>query len=99
MGADVNAHIDRLDELQSSEFQSTLGPYGFSKQNSKGKGLLTVYLLHPFCVVNKFFEGKVNEPGYGTWTSIQPTSTGQADSHMLDWIVCSTTLHKQVKNC
>ncbi len=42
MGADVNANINRLNELQSSDFQLTLGPYGFSKRNSKGKGLLTV---------------------------------------------------------
>ncbi len=46
MGADVNANIGKLDELQTSKFHSTLGPYGFSKCNSKGKGLLTVYLAH-----------------------------------------------------
>ncbi len=49
--------------------------------------------------MNTFFEGKANGPGYGTWTSDQPTSTGQAESHMLDLIVCSTTLHKRVRNC
>jgi hypothetical protein len=26
------------------------------------------------------------------------THTGQAESHMLDLIVCSTTIHKQVRN-
>ena len=46
MGADINANISRLDELQSSEFHSTIGPHEFSKRNSKGKGLLTVYLTH-----------------------------------------------------
>ena len=46
-----------------------------------------------------FFECKANGPGYGTWTSNQPTTTGMPDSHMLDLIVCSTTLHKRVKNC
>jgi exonuclease III len=99
MGAYVNANIDRFDEMQSSKFQATLGPYGFSKQNSKGEGLLTVYLAHCLHVVNTFFEGKANKLGYGTWTSNQPTSTGQAGLHMLDLIVCSTTLHKRVQNC
>ncbi len=60
MGADVNANISRLDELQTREFHSTLGPYGFSKRNSKGKGLLTVYLTHRLRVMNTFFEGKAN---------------------------------------
>ncbi len=99
MGADVNANIGRLDELQSSKFHSTLGPYGFSKCNSKGKKLLTVYLAHHLQVMNTFFEGKANGPEYGTWSNNQPTSTGQAESHMLDRIVCSTMLHKRVQNC
>jgi hypothetical protein len=99
MGADVNANIGRLDELQSSKFHSTLGPYGFSKRNSKGKGLLTVYLAHRLQVMNTFFKGKANGPGYGTWSNNRPTSRGQAESHMLDLIVCSTTLHKHVQNC
>ena len=99
MGADVNANIGRSDELQSSKFWATLGPYGFFKRNSKGEGLLTVYLAHCLCVMNTFFESKVNKPGYRTWTSNQPTSTGQVESHILDLIVCSTTLHKRVQNC
>jgi exonuclease III len=99
MGADINANIGRLDELQSSEFHSTLGPYGFTKRNSKGKGLLTVYLAHRLRVMNTFFEGKANGPGYGTWSNNRPTSTGQAESHMLDLIVCSTMLHKHIQNC
>ena len=49
--------------------------------------------------MNTYFESKANGPGYGTWTSKRPTSTGQAESHMLDLIVCSTTLHKRVRNC
>jgi hypothetical protein len=49
--------------------------------------------------MNTYFESKVNGPGYGTWTSKWPTSTGQAESHMLDLIVCPTTLHKRVRNC
>ena len=99
MGADVNANIGKLDDLQSREFQSTLGPHGFSKQNAKGEGLLTLYLAHRLRVTNTFFECKTNGPGYGTWTSNRPTETGLPDSHMLDLIVCSTTLHKRVKNC
>jgi hypothetical protein len=96
MGTDVNANISRLDELQSRNFYSTLGPYGISKCNSKGKGLLTVYLAHRLRMMNTFFEGKANKPGYGTWSSNQCTSTGQAESHMLDLIVCSTMLYKHV---
>ena len=46
MGADVNANIGKFDVLQSSEFQSTLGPHGFSKCNPKGEGLLTIYIAH-----------------------------------------------------
>jgi hypothetical protein len=79
MGVDVNANIGRLDELQSNEFYSTLGPYGFSKRNSKSEGLPTVYLAHCLRVMNTFFEGKANGPEYGTWCSNQPTSTGQAE--------------------
>jgi hypothetical protein len=99
MGTDVNANIGRLDLLQSSEFQSTLGPHGLAKRNSKGESLLTVYLAHRLRVMNTFFESKADGPGYGTWTSNRPTTTGLPESHMLDLIVCSTTLHKRVKNC
>ena len=49
--------------------------------------------------MNTFFESRANGPGYGMWTSNQPTSTGLPKSHMLDLIVCSTMLHKRVKNC
>jgi hypothetical protein len=49
--------------------------------------------------MNTFFESRANGPGYNTWTSNQPTSTGLPKSHMLDLIVCSTTLHKRVKKC
>jgi hypothetical protein len=60
MGTDGNANIGRSDELQSCEFQATLGPYGFSKRNSKGEGLLTVYLAHRLRVMNTYFESKAN---------------------------------------
>ena len=49
--------------------------------------------------MNTYFENKVNGPGYGTWTSKLPTSTGQAESHMLDLIVCSTSHHKHMRIC
>ena len=49
--------------------------------------------------MNTFFESKADGPGHGTWTSNRPTTTGLPESHMLDLIVCSTTLHKRVKNC
>ena len=48
---------------------------------------------------DEHFLWRENGTGYGTWYSDQPTSTGQAESHMLDLIVCSTTLHKHVHNC
>ena len=99
MGTDVNANIGKLNKLQSIEFQSTLGPHGFSKRNSKGEGLLTVYRAHRLHVMNTLYESRANGPGYGMWTSNRPTSTGLPESHMLDLIVCSTTLHKRVKNC
>ncbi len=69
MGADVNANIGKLDKLYPRENQSTIGPHGFSKRNTKGEGLLTVYLAHNLQVSNTFFECKANGPGYGTWTS------------------------------
>ena len=99
MSADVNVNIGRSGNLQCSKFRAILGPYGFSKENLKGEGLLTVNRVHPLRVMNTYFESKVNGPGYGTWTSKWPTSTGQAKSHMLDLIVCSTTLYKCVGNC
>jgi hypothetical protein len=40
-----------------------------------------------------------NSLGHSTWTSNQPTSSGIADSHMLDVIVCSALLHKRIHNC
>ncbi len=49
--------------------------------------------------MNTFFETKPGGPGHSTWTSNRPTSSGIADSHMLDLIICSATLHKQVHNC
>ena len=99
MGADVNANIGKLDNLHSRAFRTTLGPHGFSKRNTKGEGLLTIYLAHRLQVINTFFECKSNGPGYGTWTSKRPTTTGTPDSHMLDLIVCSATIHKRIRNC
>lgn len=55
MGVDVHANIGRSDDMQSIEFQAALGPYGFSKHNSKGEGLLTVYLAHYLRGMNTFF--------------------------------------------
>ena len=49
--------------------------------------------------MNTFLETKPGNPGHSTWTSNRPTSSGIADSHMLDLIVCSATLHKRVRNC
>jgi exonuclease III len=99
IGADINANIGRFNNMSAAEFGPAIGPHGFPKRNSKGESLLAVYLAHCLRVMNTFFPGKANGPGHGTWTSNQPTSNGQAELHMLDVIVTSTTLHKRVKNC
>jgi hypothetical protein len=49
--------------------------------------------------MNTFYETRTNSPGHSTWTSNWPTSSGIADSHMLDVIVCSALLHKRIHNC
>jgi len=49
--------------------------------------------------MNTFFEASSSTPGYSTWTSNRPTNSGIADTHMLDVIVCSATLHKRIHNC
>jgi hypothetical protein len=99
IGADINANIGRFNNKSAVDFGLAIGPHGFPNRNPKGEGLLSIYLAHCLRVMNTFFPGKVNGPGHGTWTSTQPTSNGQADSHMLDVIVASTTLHKRIKNC
>jgi hypothetical protein len=50
-------------------------------------------------MMNTFFEGKANRLRYSTWSSNCPTCTGQAESHMLDLIVCLMTLHEHMRNC
>jgi hypothetical protein len=99
IGADINANIGRFDSMSAADFGLALGPHGLPKRNPKGEGLLNMYLTHRLRVMNTFFPGKANGPGHGTWTSVRPTSNGQPDSHMLDVIVASTTLHKRIKNC
>ncbi len=94
IGADIDANIGRFDNKSAADFGLAIGPHGFPNRNPKGEGLLNVYLAHRLRVMNTFFPGKVNGPGHGTWTSTQPTSNRQADSHMLNVIVASTTLHK-----
>jgi len=49
--------------------------------------------------MNPYFETKSGSPGHINWTSNRPTSSGIADTHMLDLLVCSATLHKGVRNC
>ncbi len=99
MGADVNSNIGTLDALHSTKFCATLGPHGLPKRNKKGKNLLHIYLVHRRHVMNTFFKAKSGSPGYSTWTSNRPTSSGIADTHMLDLTICSATLHKRVHNC
>jgi hypothetical protein len=99
MGADINSNIGKLNNLHSANFRSALGPHCLPKCNHKGKkSLLTIYLAHRLRVMITFFRPKSNCPCHSIWTSNQPTSTGVADSHMLDVIVCSGTLHKHVQN-
>ncbi len=99
IGADINANIGQFNNKSAADFGLAIGPHGFPNRNPKGEGLLNVYLAHRLRVMNTFLPGKVNGPGHGTWTSTQPTSNGQADSHMLDVIVASTTIHKRIENC
>jgi hypothetical protein len=65
----------------------------------KDASLLTTYLAHHLRVMNTFFKTKTNSPGNSTWTSNRPTTTGIADLHMLNVIVCSAMLHKCIQNC
>ena len=99
MGTDINSNIGTFDNLHSTEFRAALGPHGLSKRNNKGENLLHVYLAHRLRVMNTFFEARSTSPGHNTWTSNRPTNSGIADTHMLDVIVCSATLHKRIHNC
>ncbi len=99
MGADVNSNIGMLDALHSTKICTTLGPHGLPKHNKKGKNLLHVYIAHRLHIMNTIFETNSGSPGYSTWTSNRPTSSGITDTHMLNLIVCSATLHKRVHNC
>jgi hypothetical protein len=45
------------------------------------------------------FEAKLNSPVHSTWTSNRPTSSGIADTHMLNVVVCLASLHKRIHNC
>jgi hypothetical protein len=93
MGAIVNSNIGKRDGIHSTEFCAALGPHGLLRCNMKGESLLYVYLAHRLQVMNTFFKTKSGSPGHSTWTSNRPTSLDIADSHMLDLLVCSATLH------
>ena len=93
------SNISTFDDLHSTEFRAALGPHGLSKRNNKVENLLHVYLAHRLRVMHTFFEAGSTSPGHSTWTSNRPTNSGIADTHMLDVIVCSATLHKRIHNC
>jgi hypothetical protein len=99
IGANINLNIGTPDNLHSTKFCSAIGPHGLPKRNKKGKNLLHVYLAHRLRIMNTFFKAKLNSPGHSTWTSNRPTSSGIADTHMLDVVVCSASLHKCIHNC
>jgi hypothetical protein len=99
MGADVNSNIGKHNGIHSTEFCTALGPHGLAKRNMKGESLLHICLAYQLRVMNTFFETKSGSPGHSTWTSNRPTSSGIADSHMLDLNVCSVALHKRIRNC
>ena len=99
MGANMNSNIGKRDGIHSTEFCAALEPHGLPRRNMKGESLLHIYLAHRLRVMNTFFKTKSGSPGHSTWTSNRPTSSGIADSHMLDLIVCSAALHKPVCNC
>jgi hypothetical protein len=99
MDANVNSNIGKLNGLHSTEFRAALGPHGLLRRNKKSENLLHIYLAHCLRVMNTFFETKNGSPGHSTCTSNRPKSSGIADTHMLDLLVCSMPLHKRVRNC
>jgi hypothetical protein len=99
IGTDINSNTCTLDDLHSTKFCSAIGPHGLPKRNKKGENLLYVNLVHRLRVMNTFFKAKLNSPGHSTWTSNRPTSSGIADTHMLNVVVCSASLHKRIHNC
>ena len=72
MGADVNSNIGKLDGVTSAEFQSVLGPHGFSRRNTKGESLLHVYLGHRLRVMNTFLNQKMAALGMELGQAIAP---------------------------
>jgi exonuclease III len=99
MGADMNSNIGTLDDLHSTKFHSALGPYGLPKRNKMGNNVLHFYPAHRLHVMNTFFKARSNSRVHSTWTSNRPTSSGTADSHMLDVIVCTAPLNNHIHNC
>jgi hypothetical protein len=99
MGTNINSNIGTLDDLHSAKFCSALGPHGLLKSNKKGKNLLQVYLALCLRIMNTFYKTRTNSPGHSSWANNRPTSSGIADSHMLNVIVCSALLHKRIHNC
>ncbi len=98
MGVNINSNIGTIDDLYSAKFCSVLRPHGLPKRNKKGNNLLQVYLAHRLRIMNTFYETRTNSLEQSTWTSNPPTSSGIADSHMLDAIVCSMLLHNCIHN-
>ena len=61
-----------------------------------------MYLAHKLRVMNTFYLPKDKGPHrYGTWTNILPTNqlATKSDTHMLNLIVCSASIHKRIQNC
>ena len=99
LGADINSNIGTLNRLHSAEFCTTLGPHGLPKWNKKGKNHLHIYLAHCLRIMNTFFKAKLGSSGHSTWMSNSPTSSGIPDTHMLNLLVCSASLHMHIRNC
>ena len=87
IGADINAKVGRRD---SDDLNAVLGPYGPSRQNTRGSNLLDLYLSHKLRVKNTFFDA----PTHTTFTNIKDN-----DRTMIDIFACGKQLHCRVHNC
>jgi hypothetical protein len=55
-------------------------------------------MSHDLQVMNTYYTAK-RDIGHGTWTNIPRAHNEPGAPSMLDVIVCSSSLHKRIKNC
>ena len=86
-GYDVNANL----ETRSKMYRKTLGPWGISNRNMKGRRLIEFLSHNQLKTSNIFFK----EPSYVTWRSFNKMRF----PHMLDVISVYEKFFKCVKSC